>query len=93
MSQLFDNLNRLLEDLSEFQNGVLDLSSINQARFNIRHNQKLIEIKQNEIAQIEKEVNNKREELLLAKQDEAVFDKLKEKELDQYNQKVKKQGK
>ena len=91
LSQLFDNLNRLLEDLSEFQNGVLDLSSINQARFNIRHNQKLIEMKQNEIAQIEKEVNNKREELLLAKQDEAVFDKLKEKELDQYHQKVKKQ--
>ena len=77
LNQLFDNVNRLLEDLSEFQNGILDLNSINQVRFNIRHNQKLIEVKKNELAEIEKEVNSKREELLLAKQDEAVFDKLK----------------
>ena len=91
LNQLFDNLNKLLDDLSEFQNGVLDLSSINQARFNIRHNQNLIEIKKKEITEIEKAVNKKREEVMLAKQDEAVFDKLKENELDQYHQKVKKQ--
>ena len=91
LNQLFDSLNRLLEDLSEFQNGILDLNSINQVRFNIRHNQNLIEVKKNELIEIEKEVSKKREELMLAKQDEAVFDKLKEKELDEYHQKVKKQ--
>ncbi|MBI9044905.1 MAG: hypothetical protein JEZ06_10485 [Anaerolineaceae bacterium] len=77
-----------IKELTEAQQGVLDLQFLLQARVNIHALQKLIEKQKDDIRLIDQAINEKREEIIEAKQDEAIFDKLREKELHRYIKKL-----
>lgn len=87
------NQNRLFNDLSELQMGEMDLQKIAQTRFNIKRIQNNIEKQQAMLQMLEQAINAKRNELIQARQDEAVFDKLKEKEQVRFDEKVNQQEK
>lgn len=87
------NQNRLFNDLSELQMGEMDLQKIAQTRFNIKRVQNNIEKQQAMLQMLEQAINAKRNELIQARQDEAVFDKLKEKEQVRFDEKVNQQEK
>jgi len=69
------------------QSGELDLQKIAQTRSNIRKVQGDIEQQQALLQLLSQAVEAKRLDLVQAKQDEAVFDKLKEKERERFMEK------
>ena len=71
---------RLIENLRELQNGELDLATIGLIRSNIHQYQENIEKQQKTIKMLEQAIETKQMEVIQARQDEAIFDKLKEKE-------------
>jgi flagellar protein FliJ len=75
---------RMMEELKELQNGELDLPTISLIRYNIHRLQENIEKQQKAMKLLEQAIDNKHMEVVQARQDEAVFDKLKEKELQRY---------
>jgi flagellar export protein FliJ len=89
---ILENLNlsqeRMFRQLSELQTGEMDLSGVTQTRFNLRRTQNNIEKQEYIIQSFEKSIASKHVELVLAKQDEAVFEKLKEKEMARYMERV-----
>jgi flagellar protein FliJ len=91
MTDLLNQLNfdqeRLLINLKEAQSGELNLQKIAQTRFNIKKVQSDIEKQKALLQLLVQAVEAKRLELIEAKQDEAVFDKLKEKELERFIEK------
>jgi flagellar export protein FliJ len=72
---------RMLEELRDLQSGELDLQTISLIRYNIHGLQENIERQQQALSMLEKAIETKQMEIVQARQDEAVFDKLKEKEL------------
>jgi flagellar export protein FliJ len=89
LDQLFGDLDRLYQELTDFQTGEMDLKFISQSRFNIKRTQAKIERQKEELLKIDKAIDAKQKEIIDARQDEAVFDKLKEKEMDRFEEKVK----
>lgn len=79
---------RLLQELGTFQSGNLDLQTILQARTYLKRLQKGMERQQVEINRLSVEVENARIALVEAKQDEVALEKLSEKELQTYTDKV-----
>jgi len=88
MQKLLDEQDRLIEELSQFQSGEMDLHSIAQSRLNLKRNQARIKRQKDEIVLIDQAINAKQQEVIQAKQDEAVFDKLREKEMEKYQEKI-----
>jgi flagellar export protein FliJ len=88
LQKYLNEQDRLLEELSNFQTGEMDLHSIAQSRLNLKRNQTRIKRQKEEIVLIGQAINAKQQEVIQAKQDEAVFDKLREKELEKYIEKV-----
>jgi len=72
---------RMLEELRDLQSGELDLQTISLIRFNIHRLQENIERQQQALKMLEQAIEAKQMQVIQARQDEAVFDKLKEKEL------------
>jgi flagellar export protein FliJ len=72
---------RMLEELRDLQNGELDLQTISLIRYNIHRLQENIEKQQQALKMLEQAIEAKQMQIVQARQDEAVFDKLKEKEL------------
>jgi flagellar export protein FliJ len=79
---------QLMQELGSFQNGNLDLQTILQARTYLKRVQKGIERQRIEIERLSVEVENARITLIQAKQDEVALEKLSEKELQVYSDKV-----
>jgi flagellar FliJ protein len=77
-----------LDELKHLQTGELDLQAIHQVKSNIEVVEDTIEKRMQDLYQIEILIEEKRKELLSAKQDEAVMDKLKEKEIEKYDLKI-----
>ena len=77
-----------LEELKHLQTGELDLMSIRQVRANIEVVEETIEQRMQDLYQLELLIDEKRKELLSARQDEAVMDNLKEKEIEKYELKI-----
>jgi flagellar export protein FliJ len=88
MQKLMEEQERLIEELSIFQSGEMDLHSMAQSRLNLKRNQAKIKKQKDEIDLIDQAIETKRQEVIQAKQDEAVFEKLREKELERYFEKV-----
>jgi len=78
---LMKDQERMLEELRDLQNGELDLQTISLIRYNIHRLQENIEKQQQALKMLEQAIEVKQMEIIQARQDEAVFDKLKEKEL------------
>jgi flagellar protein FliJ len=87
LNQLNSDQERLYVELKGNQSGELDLQKISQTRINIRKVQSDIEKQQALLQLLSQAVEAKRNDLIEAKQDEAVFDKLKEKEQERYLEK------
>jgi flagellar export protein FliJ len=79
---------KLMLELGSFQNGNLDLQTILQARTYLKRVQKGIDRQRIEIERLSAEVENARITLIQAKQDEVALEKLSEKELQVYSDKV-----
>jgi flagellar export protein FliJ len=77
-----------LNELKLLQTGELDLLAIRQVKSNIEIVEDTIEQRMQDLYQLELLIEEKRKELLAAKQDEAVMDKLKEKEIKKYDLKI-----
>ncbi|MBI9047919.1 MAG: flagellar FliJ family protein [Anaerolineaceae bacterium] len=77
-----------LEELRNLHTGELDLLAIRQVKSNVEVLEKTIEQRMQDLYQIEVKIEEKRKEILAAKQDEAVMDKLKEKEIKKYDLKI-----
>jgi flagellar export protein FliJ len=88
MSTLQTEKQQLMQELGSFQNGNLDLQTILQARTYLKRVQKGIDRQQIEINRLSVEVENARIALIQAKQDEVALEKLSEKELQVYSDKV-----
>jgi flagellar export protein FliJ len=88
MSVLEIEKQRLMQELSTFQSGTLDLQAILQARTYLKRLQKGMDRQQIEINRFSIEVENARIALVQAKQDEAALEKLSQKELQTYTDKV-----
>ena len=82
-----------IENLKELQSGELDLHSIGLIRSNIRHLQDNIEKQQKSLKALEQAIEKKHLEVVQAKQDEAIYDKLKEKEFMRFQDKLNEQEK
>lgn len=78
----------LYDELVAHQEGELDLKMIDHIRQNINHIQLQVVQQTNKKAETEKAISKKRVELVDAKKEEAVFEKLKEKEHEQWLEKV-----
>jgi|WetSurMetagenome_2_1015567.scaffolds.fasta_scaffold133055_2 flagellar export protein FliJ len=85
---LLNKKDAYLEELKHLQTGELDLVAIRQVRSNIELLEETIEKRMQDLYQLEILIENKRKELLAAKQDEAVMDNLKEKEIEKYDLKI-----
>ena len=83
-----NDMERILGDLKELQTGEMDLQAIRLNRTNLKRVENNIEKQHQVIRNLEKEIEKKQIELILARQDEAVFEKLKEKELERFNEKI-----
>lgn len=77
-----------MDELKHLQTGELDLVAIRQVRSNIDVLEETIEKRMQDLYQMELLIEEKRKELLAAKQDEAVMDNLKEKEIEKYDLKI-----
>lgn len=84
LMSLMKDQERMLEELKELQNGDLDLQTIALIRYNIHRLQENIEKQQQALKLLEQAIEIKQMEVVQARQDEAIFDKLKEKELQRY---------
>jgi flagellar export protein FliJ len=91
LDQLFGDLDRLYQELTNFQTGEMDLKVISQSRFNIKRTQSKIEKQKEQLVKIDQSINVKQKEIIDARQDEAVFGKLKEKEKGRFEEKIKRQ--
>jgi flagellar export protein FliJ len=78
----------LLLELGSYQNGNLDLQKILQSRTFLKRLQKGIERQQQEIERLSVEAEEARRALVLAKQDEAAMEKLSQKELQVYTDRM-----
>lgn len=81
---LMKDQERMLEELKELQSGELDLHTISLIRFNIHRLQENIEKQQQTIKLLEEAIEAKQMAVIQARQDEAVFSKLKEKEYNKF---------
>jgi flagellar export protein FliJ len=88
MSSLEIEKQRLMQELSSFQSGDLDLQAILQARTYLKRIQKGIDHLKIEITRLTVEVENARIALVQAKQDEVALEKLSEREQQIYTDKV-----
>jgi flagellar FliJ protein len=87
IADLTQRQGELMNELAEMQSGEIDLQAIIQARYMIKTIQnKLIELR-NQLQLIEQAIMDKRQELIQARQDEKVYDNLKDKELERYAEK------
>jgi flagellar export protein FliJ len=77
-----------LEDLINLQTGQLDLLAIRQVKANLEVLEETIDKRLQDLYQLELLIEEKRKELLAAKQDEAVMGNLKEKEIRKYDLKI-----
>jgi flagellar FliJ protein len=77
-----------LNELKHLQTGQLDLLAIRQVQSNLEVLDATIDKRLKDLYQLEIIVEEKRKELLAAKQDEAVMDNLKEKEVKKYDLKI-----
>jgi|WetSurMetagenome_2_1015567.scaffolds.fasta_scaffold222248_2 flagellar export protein FliJ len=91
LDSLFTDLDRLYQELTNFQMGEMDLKFISQSRFNIKKTQTNIEKHKEQLVVVDKAIETKQKEIIQARQDEAVFDKLKEKEMGRFEEKIKRQ--
>jgi flagellar protein FliJ len=88
ISLLYFKKDEYLEELKNLQTGELDLQAIRQVKSNVEVLEETIEQRMQDLYRIEILIEEKRKELLAAKQDEAVMDKLKEKEIEKYDLKI-----
>ena len=84
---------RMLEDLRDLQKGELDMQTISLIRYNIHRLQENIEKQQQALKMLEQAIDAKQLEIVQARQDEAVFEKLKEKELLRFQVRMEQQEK
>jgi len=78
----------LLLELGSYQNGNLDLQKILQARTFLKRLQKGMERQQQEIERLKAEAEEARRALVQAKQDEAAMEKLSQKEMQVYTDRM-----
>jgi len=78
----------LLLELGSYQNGNLDLQKILQARTFLKRLQKGMERQQQEIVRLKAEAEEARRALVQAKQDEAAMEKLSQKEMQVYTDRM-----
>jgi flagellar export protein FliJ len=78
----------LLTELGSYQNGNLDLQKILQSRTFLKRLQKGMERQQQEIERFKVEAEEARRALVLAKQDEAAMEKLSQKEMQVYTDRM-----
>lgn len=88
LSMLFAEQNRLMDELVTYQIGVLDLQAISLSRAYLKQVQVYIAKLQEELKLLEEQIENARMEVVKAKQDEAVYEKLREREWAVYEEKV-----
>ena len=79
---------RLFCELKEMQTGEMDLQGITLTRSNLKRILNDIEKQKQIILALERAIEAKHLELVQARQDEAVFEKLKEKEMERFNEKI-----
>jgi flagellar export protein FliJ len=79
---------RLMKELGSYQSGNIDLQTVLQARTYLKRIQKGIDVQQIEIKRLTVEVEIARSALVEAKQDEVALEKLSEKELQTFTDKV-----
>ena len=84
---------RMLEELRDLQKGELDMQTISLIRYNIHRLQENIEKQQQALKMLEQAIDAKQLEIVQARQDEAVFEKLKEKELLRFQVRMEQQEK
>ena len=83
LEALLANQQQLYDDLRERQNtGALDLPLIAQARVSLKALEKRIAEQIQYLAQLDQQIEAKRQQLVKAKQDEETLAKLKEKEME-----------
>ncbi len=78
----------LLQELGSYQNGNLDLQKILQSRTFLKRIQKGMERQQMEIERLKVEAEEARRALVQAKQDEAAMEKLSQKEMQVYTDRM-----
>ncbi|BCY17951.1 MAG: flagellar export protein FliJ [Chloroflexi bacterium] len=78
----------LLQELGSYQNGNLDLQKILQSRTFLKRIQKGMERQQQEIDRLKAEAEEARRALVQAKQDEAAMEKLSQKEMQVYTDRM-----
>ncbi len=78
----------LLQELGSYQNGNLDLQKILQSRTFLKRIQKGMERQQLEIEHLKVEAEEARRALVQAKQDEAAMEKLSQKEMQVYTDRM-----
>jgi flagellar export protein FliJ len=83
----------MYDKLVEFQSGEIDLPAVLQTRYNIKRLSERIEKLEAEMAVYDGKIKKARAELIQARQDEAVMEKLKSKELERYFEKQVEQDK
>lgn len=89
LATLFNNLESMYRQLTEeYSKGEVDMVMINQARHNTKFLQTCIASQQIKLQELEKELENLRQEVVHAKQDESVMEKLSEKEAEKYFEKI-----
>jgi len=88
LDQLQEELSNLMDELANLQNGDLDIQALMMARLNVKRVQNQILNQKMTIQAIDKAIAEKRQEVIQARQDEAAFETLKDKEIQRYNDKV-----
>ncbi len=93
LSELRGREGQLIEELIEYQSGELDMKMIAHIRSNIEHVHKKIDQQEKAKKAVDAAILAKQQEIIAAKQDEAVFEKLREKEMAEWAEKVDKKEK
>ncbi len=93
LSQMRNQESQMIDELIVFQDGEMDMKMITHIRANIDHLRKKIDQKIQAKRAVEEAILLKQQEIIAAKQDEAVFEKLREKEMAEWTEKADKKEK
>jgi len=88
LNQYQVELVQIMAELSNLQNGDLDMQAVMMARLNVKRVQNQILNQKMTIQAIEKAIAEKRQEVILARQDEAAMETLRDKEIQRFNDRV-----
>lgn len=84
LQKLQDHQKQLFEELHHQQDGIIDLQAVTHLRSNLRAVEERIQRQVSFLAKLERDIEQKRAEVVEAKQDEETLATLKSKEIERY---------